>query len=292
MIRTIEKQHERPFKNPIVPNVAYNAELLYAIGKAVTFFKEGIGVPRRGVARKGEDYIPYTPYNHSYETHERYTGIMNHFADTVLGDVKHIHQIKKKHVKTYFDNMINKCRKEKTVKLNASALIKLFNAFSRKDLIEYIDKSRSTWVRRAMPSSRTTPFGDPGRVIDKMRGEAFKAAATIQYKTGATVSDIPKVVDSVISHPSRTSIPIMRSKGGRDRILDLSDRMPIFDIVLESVKVIQIYLSENNNDWSSFQIKYTDAVHRAAKKAGEIYCGTRAFLCLPSCVAWESTTPP
>ena len=143
-----------------------------------------------------------------------------------------------------------------------------------------------------MPSSRTTPFGDPDRVIDKMRGEAFKAAATIQYKTSATLSDIKKVVDSVISHPSRTSIPIMKSKGGRNRILDLSDRMPIFDIVLESVKVIQIYLSENNNDWSSFQKEYRDEVQRATVKAGEIFCGTRAFLCLPGCVAWESTTTP
>jgi hypothetical protein len=53
--------------------------------------------------------------------------------------------------------------------------------------------------------------------------------------------------------------------------------MPILAIVLEAAKVIQVYLSENKNDWSSFKKEYTKETHRAAVKAGEIYCGTHAF---------------
>ena len=268
------EEREKPVqKLIIVPDVFPRSKLRYGIGKAITFFKKGIGVSRRAVTREEGN----TPYIHSYETLERYVGVINHFADTVLGDVKRVNQITKEHVETHFNNLLSKGGREKTVRVNASALNKLFNAFSRHDLIAYIDENRSTWAGDAIASNRTTPFGDPDRVINKIRGEAFKAAATIQLKTGSRVSDIKKVVSSVIAHPSLESIIILKSKGGKDRELDFSDRMAVLGIVLEAAKVIQAYLSENNNDWSSFQVKYTDAVHRAAEKAGEIYCGTHAF---------------
>ncbi|MEI6153703.1 MAG: tyrosine-type recombinase/integrase [Deltaproteobacteria bacterium] len=263
----------RPFERPKVPDVNFRSGLVYAIGKTITFFREGIGVSRRAVTRNEG----YTPYIHSYETLERYAGIINHFKDTVLTDVKRINQITKKHVETHFNNLLDKGGREKTVKVNASALIKLFNAFSRKDLITYIDENRSTWVSRAMPSCRTTPFGDPDKVIDAIRGKAYKAAALIQYETGARISDIKKVVDSAISHPSRTFISIMKSKGGRNRILDFSDRMESLNAVLVVIGSIQTHLSETNTNWSSFQREYTQEVKRAAKRAGEIYCGTHAF---------------
>ena len=269
----LEKQHKKRFEKPIVPDVSYDAGMGYAIALTVTFLKEGIDKSRRAVTKKEGR----TSLIHSYKTLKRYVGIMNHFKDTVLVDVKHIHQITEEHVETYFDNMVNDGKGEKTVKVNASALSKLFNAFSRHDLIAYIDENRLTWAGDAIDSNRTTPFGDPDRVIDKMREKAFKAAATIQLQTGARVSDIKKVVSSVIAHPSLESIIILKSKGGRDRELDFSDRMVILNVVLEAAKVIQVYLSENNNDWSSFKKEYTKEVRRAAVKAGEIYCGTHAF---------------
>jgi site-specific recombinase XerD len=268
-----EEESGKPFERPKVPDVNFRSGLGYAIGKTITFFRKGIGVSRRAVTRKEE----YTPHIHSYETLERYAGIINHFKDTVLTDIKRINQITTGHVETHFDNLLSKGGREKTVKVNASALIKLFNSFSRKDLITYIDENRSTWVSRAMPSCRTTPFGNPDKVINAMREKAFKAAALIQYETGARVSDIKKVVDSVLSHPSRISISIMKSKGGRNRILDFSDRMESLNVVLEAAGSIQTHLSETNTDWSSFQKKYTQEVKRAAKRTGEIYCGTHAF---------------
>ena len=268
------EEREKPVqKLIIVPDVFPRSKLRYGIGKAITFFKKGIGVSRRAVTREEGN----TPYIHSYETLERYVGVINHFADTVLVDVKRIHQIKKKHVETHFNNLLSNDRSKNTVKVNASALKKLLNAFGRQDLMEYIDENIPTWAGDATPPNRAAPYTDPDRVIDKMRETAFKAAATIQLQTGARVSDIKKVVSSVIAHPSLESIIILKSKGGRDRELDFSDRMAILDVVLESAKVIQTYLSENNNDWSSFQIKYTDEVHAATRKAGEIYCGTHAF---------------
>ena len=268
------EEREKPVqKLIIVPNVFPRSKLRYGIGKAITFFKKGIGVSRRAVTREEGN----TPYIHSYETLERYVGVINHFADTVLGDVKRINQITKHNVETHFDNLLSKGGREKTVRVNASALNKLFNAFGRHDLIKYIDENRPTWVGDAMPSSRTAPFTDPYKVVDAMREMAFEAAAIIQLETGSRVSDIKKVVSSVIAHPSLESIIIMKSKGGRNRELDFSDRMAILSVVLESAKVIQIYLSKNSNDWSSFQINYTKEVHAATRKAGEIYCGTHAF---------------
>lgn len=265
---------EKPVqKKIIVPDVYPRSKLRYAIGQAIIFLKEGIGVSRRAV---NKEVGGNTSLIHSYETLERYVGIFNHFADTVLVDVKHIQQINKKHVETHFNNLVSNNRSENTIQVNASALNKLFNAFSRDDLIEYIDENRSTWAGDARQSNRTTPFNNPDKVINAIKEEAFKAAATIQLHTGARISDIKKVVNSVIAHPSRTSIPIMKSKGGKNRVLDFSDRMADFNIVLEAAKVIQTYLSENNNDWSSFQVKYTDAVHRAADKTEETYCGTHA----------------
>ena len=268
------EEREKPVqKSIIVPDVFPRSKLRYGIGKAITFFKKGIGVSRRAVTREEGN----TPYIHSYETLERYVGVINYFADTVLGDVKRINQITKQHVETHFDNLLSKGGREKTVRVNASALNKLFNAFGRNDLIKYIDENRPTWVGDAMPSSRTDPFTDPYKVVDAMREMAFEAAAIIQLETGSRVSDIKKVVSSVIAHQSLESIIIMKSKGGRNRELDFSDRMVILSVVLESAKVIQAYLSKNNNDWSSFQINYTKEVHAATRKAGEIYCGTHAF---------------
>ena len=271
--KKLEKQQKKRFEYPIVPHLRFDAGVVYAIGMTVTFLKEGIGKSRRAETKaKGS-----TPFIHSYATLKRYVGVINNFRDKALVDVKRIHQITEEHVETFFDNMVSENRSEKTIKINASALNKLFNAWSRHDLKEYIDENRSTWAGDAIASNRTTPFGDPDRVINKIRGEAFKAAATIQLKTGARISDIKKVVSSVIAHPSWESITILKSKGGKDRELDFSDRMPILAIVLKAAKIIQVYLSENNNDWSSFQKEYTKEVRRAAVKAGEIYCGTHAF---------------
>ena len=271
--KKLEKQQKKRFEYPIVPHLRFDAGVVYAIGMTVTFLKEGIGKSRRAETKaKGS-----TPFIHSYATLKRYVGVINNFRDKALVDVKRIHQITEEHVETFFDNMVSENRSEKTIKINASALNKLFNAWSRHDLKEYIDENRSTWAGDAIDSNRTTPFGDPDRVIDKMRREAFKAAATIQLNTGARVSDIKKVVSSVIAHPSLESITILKSKGGKDRELDFSDRMPILAIVLKAAKIIQVYLSENNNDWSSFQKEYTKETRRATVKAGEIYCGTHAF---------------
>ena len=271
--KKLEKQQKKRFEYPIVPHLRFDAGVVYAIGMTVTFLKEGIGKSRRAETKaKGS-----TPFIHSYATLKRYVGVINNFRDKALVDVKRIHQITEEHVETFFDNMVSENRSEKTIKINASALNKLFNAWSRHDLKEYIDENRSTWAGDAIASNRTTPFGDPDRVINKIRGEAFKAAATIQLKTGARISDIKKVVSSVIAHPSWESITILKSKGGKDRELDFSDRLPILAIVIEAAKIIQAYLSENNNNWSSFKKEYTKEVHGAAIKAGEIYCGPHAL---------------
>jgi len=257
------------YEKPIVPEVGYRSHLYYAVARTIRYLHSEVKMPRHP--------RHYAAYINEKNIVVKYKEIINRFKDTVLTDVKRINQITKGHVETHLNNLLGKGGREKTVRVNASALNKLFNTFSRHDLIEYIDENRSTRVSRAMSSCQTTPFGDPDKVIDAIRGKAYKAAALIQYETGARISDIKKIVDSVISHPSRTAISIMKSKDGRNRILDFSDRMESLNAVLEAAGSIQAHLSDTNTDWSSFQKDYTQEVKRAAKRTGEIYCGTHAF---------------
>jgi site-specific recombinase XerD len=273
-VAPIRRQIMYKYNKPNVPDVNYRSGLNYAVQKTVGYFQTGIGKSRREISRHSQGY---TPYIHSRETLERYVGIINNFKDTVLNDVKRIDKIKSEHIEAHFNNLITKGVREKTIKVNASALIKFFDALNRQDLITYIDENRMTWVSCAKPSCRTTPFGDPNKVIDAIRGKAYKSAALIQYETGARISDIKKVVDSILSYPSRTTISIFKSKGGRNRILDFSDRKTIHNAILRAARIIDTHLSQTNTDWSQFQREYTQEVQRAAAKTKEIYCGTHAF---------------
>ena len=256
-----------------VPDVNYRSGLYYAIGRTVRYLQQGIGTSRRAfkLSQGG------SPYVHSCETLERYVGIINNFRDTVLTDVKTINKITTDHVETHFQNLLEKDVTEKTIKVNASALIKLFGALNRDDLIAYINKNRYLWVSSARLSCRTNPFGDPDRVIGFMRGDPYKAGAIIQKETGTRVSDIKKVVESVLSNPSSNIIYIKKSKGGRDRMINFSDRKDRLKLVRQAVCTIDKHFTETKTNWSQFLKEYTKEVHRAVVKAGEIYCGPHAF---------------
>lgn len=258
---------------PLIPGLSRRTSIRYGVSCAVRFFRRGIGTSRRELKKR----FGYSPFIHSYETFERYIGVINNFCDTVLSDVKAIRHIRKEHVEAHFQNLLEKNVTEKTVRINASALIKLFYFFGRTDLVDYIDERRQLWVAEARPSGRTNPFQNPEMVISKMRKEKYKAMAKIQLLTGARVSDIKKVVYWVTENPDSYKVFIRKSKGGRDRIIDYTDRKHDFEEIRNASLVLKEFIESTKKDWASLQIEYTDGVHLSAKKCGEIYCGTHAF---------------
>jgi integrase len=262
------------YNKPNVPTLHYKSSLIYAIGETVKYLKQGIGVSKRATKKLHDGT---TPYIHNYKTLKRYVGIFNNFKDTVLTDVKRINKITTDHIEVHFENLLDKDDTEDTIEVNASALNKLFYAFNRDDLIAYINDNRDLWVNSATPSCRTDPFVYPDRVIEKMRGDHNKAGAIIQKETGARTGDIKKVVESVLSCPSSNIIYIRKSKGGRDRMIDFSDRPNELKLVRQAVYTIDKHFTETKTNWSKFIREYTQEVQRAASKAGEIYCGPHAF---------------
>jgi|GEM_PF-1549813 len=252
-IKEVKKMNH--FK-PLLKGLSYKSSIMHSFSQAINFFKKGIGTSKRNIKKR----YKYSILIHSYETMERYIGIINNFKNTVLKDVKRINQITVEHISNHFKNLIDRDVTEKTIKINASALLKLFFILGRKDLVDYIDENRLLWAQMAKPSGRTMPFSNPEKVIDCINLPPFKSAAIIQYKTGARVSDIKKVVDWITTNTSARHIYIHKSKGGRDRIIDYSDRMDDFSEVVRAAFVIKTHFDSNNTNWTEFNKKYTDEV--------------------------------
>ena len=262
------------YNKPNIPDLNYRSGLRYAMGKAVNYLKQGIGVSKKMTKQL---HNGFTPYVHNYDTLKRYVGIFNNFIDKVLiTNINTINKITTNHVEEHFEKLIDKDYSEKTINENASALNKFFHAFNRDDLLTYINDNRGLWLSSATPSCRTNPFVNPNKVISFMVNP-YKSGAIIQKEVGARAGDIKKVVDSVLSYPSSNIIFIKKSKGGRNRQIDFSDRPDELKLVRQAVYVIDKHFTETKTNWTQFLKEYTKEVHRAARKAGEIYCGPHAF---------------
>ncbi len=253
-----------------VPGLRINSGVSYAAAKALEHLKKGIGQSKRYYKK----VYGKSPLIHAYKTLNRYAGIFNNFKDTVLahGGGNKLHKINASHIDRHFENLLDDDVSEKTIAVNASALNKFFHAFGRYDLVEYINDMRPLWKESAVPSSRTEPFVDPEQVILSMRSP-YHAGAVIQYLTGARVADIRKVCEWVHKNPYSTEIRILKSKGGRDRVIDLSERPNDLERVRKAVDVLR----GGNINWLSFLKAYTKEVKASARKNHEIYTGPHAF---------------
>lgn len=261
-------------QKPLIPNLNYRSGIDYATCKAIGYLKNGINRSKRYYKK----LYKQSPYIHGIETLERYVGVFNNFKDTVLipAGAKRIDKITAEHVTTHFGNLLDKNCSEKTINVNASALNKFFTALGRPDLVEFINENRAAWRTSSVPFSRTEPFTDPEKVIQATRGP-YQAAAVIQYLTGARVSDIRKVYEWIINNPSSSDVFIRKSKGGRDRTIKFSDRPRSMELIRNAVTWLSRYFESDTPDWLKFMKDYTGEVKLAAKKCGEIYCGTHAF---------------
>lgn len=277
VLEKTDKPHSSiPWFKPEISTLHHRSSINYATAQAIEHLKQGIGQSKR-FYRVVLD-LKKSPYIHAYETLTRYVGVFNNFKDTVLipSRATKLNKITKDHIDTHFNNLLKINCSEKTISVNASALIKFLTAFGRYDLVDYIYNKRAKWRRKAHPSSKTQPFVNPEKVIATMK-RPYQEGAIIQYLTGARVSDIRKVYEWLISNPNSNVITIKKSKGGRNRTIDYSKRPQTLDLVKDAVKRLERYFESDTIDWLKYMKEYTDEVRSAARKCNEVYSGTHAF---------------
>ena len=233
-------------------------------------FRQGIGMSKREVYQNNGGTSPYT---HSYSTFNRYMGVIKEFANYVREEfgVNRIDKIKEEHMKSYIEHKISKGVREKTLKVNMSALEKYAKAIKRDDLYNHIHKNYQDYYAKAKPSGRAEAFTNPEKVINSLRDPAHRAIAELQYRTGARLGDVKKIK----VNEERKQVIIENSKGGRDRVLDYSDRPEKFEKIKEAKQELDKHLESRS--WKEIRESYPGELKKSAIINSEKYTGTHSF---------------
>jgi len=241
-----------------------------ALNFASRKLRNGIGKSKREVYKQNGGYSPYI---HSWSTFNRYMGIAKDFVKKCFEhNIKRLHEIDKEFVRDYILEKTSYCS-QKTIKINMSALEKFFDALNRPDLANYLRENYQSFYEKGRIPDYTVGFAEPDKVIEKLgeKNLIYKDIATLQYQTGARIGDIKKIK---IDEKDKKVI-IERSKGGKSRILDYSDRIDKFNLIKESYERFKSYLEEHK--WSELRKDYEKAVRDTANSLGERYTGAHAF---------------
>jgi len=201
---------------------------------------------------------------HSYSTKSRYLEVIHKFVDFCLYEnINRIDRITTETLRDYFETLEN--YSVKTLKVHLSALKKYFSVLERQDLIKTIEDLRPGVVSQGRERTQIQGFVNPEKVINAVKGEEFKAIATIQLTTGARIGDIKKIsVDE-----KENKVIISRSKGGRTREIKLNKE--------EIEKVKEALEKIDFSNWKELRIQYYSELKKAVQKAGEVYTGAHAF---------------
>ena len=158
-----------------------------------------------------------------------------------------------------------------TLKVNACALEKFFTAVNRRDITGEIVNNFSEYYEKAGAAAKPIPFENPTAVIANMKQEGNRTLGGLQHKTGCRIGDTKKIQPNIDTN----AVFIVGSKGGRDRIIDYSDRQTAFDRIVELKKELDRAIAEQG--WDCIRKNYYPDLRAAVKKSGEIYCGAHAF---------------
>lgn len=243
------------------------AGLTYAIKYAAYVFKQGIGVSKREVyAELGGR----TPYVHSYSTFNRYMGIVKEFVNWAKArDINRVDKLQYDHVRAFIEWKAERGLSEKTLKLNMSALEKFADVVGRKDIAEQLRRDYTELYTKGRSAGRALPFTDPKAVIEKLKGDANRIVAELQYLTGARVGDVKKI------RVEGNKVIIEGSKGGRSRVLDFSDRAEKLQRIAELTRELDRCIKETG--WKNIRVSYYVDLKQAVQKSGEVYTGAHAF---------------
>ncbi len=233
-------------------------------------WQQGIGVSKREMMSK---FGGVSPFVHSYSTFNRYMGVVKEFANYVKEEfgVNRIDKIEAKHIDSFLQEKIEAGFSEKTLKINACALEKYSITIKRDDLFKHLKQNFHKYYGRAREYVKTQPFSNPEKVINSLKDPAHRTVAELQYRTGARLGDVKKIrVDE-----ERKQVIIENSKGGRDRVIDYSDRPEKFERVKELRHELDNHLQQR--EWKEIRETYPEELKEVASTQGDIYTGTHSF---------------
>jgi integrase len=249
--------------------------LTFALTRAVSEWKKGIGVSKREVFKSNDGRSPYV---HSYSTLNRYAGIAKEFVNWAKEQgVSRLHKVSYDLVEDFLREKVDRGYSEKTIKLNASALSKFFDTVGRSDIAEGIRENYQSLYSQAREAGKAKPFSNPYRVINNLKEPVHKVIAELQWRTGARIGELKKMeIDE-----ERQRVIIHKSKGGKTREIDFSDRPEKFERICELKKELDRHLKERS--WREIRGggggvgSYYQDLRQAVKRAGEVYSGSHAF---------------
>ena len=250
--------------------------LKYALSYASKLWKQGIGVSKREIYQLNGGRSPVV---HSWSTFNRYTGIVKDFVKFCIEE-KGFSKLKHLSYETteeYLDRKIEKGCSLKTIKLNASALSKFFETVGRSDIAENIRENYQSFYSQAREAGKARAFSNPYRIINNLKDPVHRTIAELQWRTGARIGELKKMeIDQ-----ERQRVIIYKSKGGKTREIDFSDRPEKFERICELKKELGEHLKERS--WREIRGgggevgSYYKDLKQAVKKAGEVYSGSHAF---------------
>ncbi len=245
-----------------------NSGLTYALKYAAKVLKQGIGISKHEVYKRFEGKSPLI---HSYSTFNRYMGVAKEFINWAKEQgVNRLDRVQYEHVRDFLLSKSEYCSM-RTLKVNASALRKFFETVGREDIAERIEKDYQEIYSRGRAPGRALAFAHPERVISLLKEDVHRVIAELQLLTGARIGDVKKI--QVV--PEERKVVITKSKGGRTREIDYSDRPEKFERIKELVGELRDHLK--GSSWSSVRESYYRDLRQAVYRLGEIYTGSHAF---------------
>jgi len=245
-----------------------NSGLTYALKYAAKVLKQGIGISKHEVYKR---FNGKSPLIHSYSTFNRYMGIAKEFVNWAKEQgVNRLDRVQYEHIRDFLLSKSEYCSM-RTLKVNASALRKFFETVGREDIAERIGEDYQEIYSKGRAPGRALAFAHPERVISLLKEDVHKVIAKLQLLTGARIGDVKKI--QVI--PEEKKVVITKSKGGRTREIDYSDRPKKFERIKELVGELRKYLK--GSSWSSIRESYYRDLRQAVYRSGEIYTGSHAF---------------
>jgi len=245
-----------------------NSGLTYALKYAAKVLKQGIGISKHEVYKR---FGGKSPLIHSYSTFNRYMGIAKEFVNWAKEQgVNRLDKVQYEHVRDFLLSKAEYCSM-RTLKVNASALRKFFETVGREDIAERIGEDYQEIYSKGRAPGRALAFAHPERVISLLKEDVHKVIAELQLLTGARIGDVKKIQ----VFPEEKKVIITKSKGGRTREIDYSDRPEKFERIKELVGELREYLK--GSSWSSVRESYYRDLRQAVYRSGEIYTGSHAF---------------
>ena len=253
-----------------IPKPRKNMRLTYALSYAAKLLGMGIGRSKKAMYQK---FGNRSPLIHSHSTFNRYLGIAKEFArwERERKGINRVDKVSYEDVREFLDEKAERGVSEKTLKVNTCALEKFFDAVGRTDISDKLREDYQEIYSQGRPSGRALPYTNPQKVIENLKDDAHRTVAELQYLTGARVGDVKKIeVDE-----DRKVVRIEKSKGGRDREIDFSDRPERFERIKELKEELDRHIEERG--WKEIRETYYEDLKNTCKKSGEVYTGSHAF---------------